>query len=182
MVIVKSTTTVATTAATAWRQDTVDRVTRTSTRTRTTDAHSSSSACLGRNSRTCSDFFPRSTRPGSVVLRAMDIVVNTPHGDADVSIVAHGPDATLADLLVMVTGQAVPLLADVDGHPVRCSTVLDRSGPRHGQRRHDRTRATRTRHGERDRTRPAHGQRFRPQRPTRSGALPNRSRTSTLGR
>ena len=58
----------------------------------------------------------------------MDIVVNTPHGDADVSIVAHGPDATLADLLVMVTGQAVPLLADVDGHPVRCSTVLDRAG------------------------------------------------------
>jgi S-DNA-T family DNA segregation ATPase FtsK/SpoIIIE len=58
----------------------------------------------------------------------MDIVVNTPHGDADVSIVAHGPDATLADLLVMVTGQAVPLLADVDGHPVRCSTVLAGAG------------------------------------------------------
>ncbi len=58
----------------------------------------------------------------------MDIVVNTPHGDADVSILAHGPDATLADLLVMVTGQAVPLLADVDGHTVRCSTALDSAG------------------------------------------------------
>ncbi len=55
-------------------------------------------------------------------------------------------------------------------------------GPRHGQRRHDRTRATGTRHGERDRTRPAHGQRFRPERPTRPRALPDRSRTSTLGR
>jgi hypothetical protein len=65
---------------------------------------------------------------GSVVLPAMDIVVITPHGDADVSIVEHGPDATLADLLAMVTGQAVPLLADLDGHPVSCSTALGEAG------------------------------------------------------
>lgn len=66
--------------------------------------------------------------PSSVVFCGMDIVVSTLHGDADVSIVAHGPGATLADLLTVVTGQAVPRLAAVDGHPVTCSTPLDQAG------------------------------------------------------
>lgn len=55
----------------------------------------------------------------------MDIVVRTPHGDADVSIVRHGPDATLADVIVAVTGQAVPRVAHVDDRIIDCSTLVD---------------------------------------------------------
>jgi hypothetical protein len=58
----------------------------------------------------------------------MDIVVRTPHGDADVSVGVHAPDATLGDLIGTVTGQAVPRLAVVDDRAVDCSTPLDDVG------------------------------------------------------
>jgi len=55
----------------------------------------------------------------------MDLVVRTPHGDADVTIVRHGPHTTLGDLIVAVTGQAVPRVARVDDRTVDCSTLID---------------------------------------------------------
>ena len=58
----------------------------------------------------------------------MDIVVRTPHGDADVHIGAHGATTTLGDLIGEVTGQAVPRLARVDDLMVDCSTPLDEVG------------------------------------------------------
>ena len=45
---------------------------------------------------------------GSVVFTAMDIVVRTPHGDADVSIASRAPTTTLGEVVAAVTGQAVP--------------------------------------------------------------------------
>ncbi len=65
---------------------------------------------------------------GSVVFTLMDIVVRTPHGDADVSIVAHTSATTLGDVLAMVTGQAVPRLALIDGHTIDATTPLDDAG------------------------------------------------------
>ena len=67
-------------------------------------------------------------RAGSVVFSLMDIVVHTPHGDADVSIVAHTPGATLGELVTEVTGQAVPRLALVDGRAVDAGTPLEDTG------------------------------------------------------
>lgn len=58
----------------------------------------------------------------------MDIVVRTPHGDADVSLGVHAPGATLGDLIGTVTGQAVPRVALVDERTVDCSTRLDDVG------------------------------------------------------
>ena len=66
--------------------------------------------------------------PGSVVFRLMDIVVRTPHGDADVSIVAHTPTTTLGDVLSVITGQAVPRLALIDGRTVDAATPLNDAG------------------------------------------------------
>ncbi|WP_420452397.1 hypothetical protein [Ilumatobacter sp.] len=51
----------------------------------------------------------------------MDVVVRTPHGSADVDLVAAPPSATLADLLEAVTGQAAPATARVDGRTVSTS-------------------------------------------------------------
>jgi hypothetical protein len=67
-------------------------------------------------------------RAGSVVFEVMDIVVHTPHGDADVSIVAHTSGATLGELVTEITGQAVPRLALVDGRAVDAATPLDDTG------------------------------------------------------
>jgi len=53
----------------------------------------------------------------------MDFSVRSPHGDADVSVDADDA-ATLADLIVAVTGQAVPRLLLVDGRPVLSSTPV----------------------------------------------------------
>ena len=58
----------------------------------------------------------------------MDIVVRTPHGDADVSIVATTATTTLGDVISTITGQAVPRLALIDGRPVDASTLLDDAG------------------------------------------------------
>ena len=55
----------------------------------------------------------------------MDLVVRTPHGDADVTIVRHGPSCTLADLIAAVSGQAVPKVARVDDRTIDCATPLD---------------------------------------------------------
>lgn len=55
----------------------------------------------------------------------MDIVVRTPHGDADVSVVWRDGSVTLGELIGVITGQAVPRLALVDGRGVACSTPLD---------------------------------------------------------
>jgi S-DNA-T family DNA segregation ATPase FtsK/SpoIIIE len=58
----------------------------------------------------------------------MDIVVRTPHGDADVSIVAHMPTTTLGDVIAAISGQAVPRLALIDGHAIDAATLLDDAG------------------------------------------------------
>jgi len=55
----------------------------------------------------------------------MDVVVRTPHGDADIDIVAAPTDTTLADLLRAVTGQAPPATSRVDGRTVSTSRLLD---------------------------------------------------------
>lgn len=54
----------------------------------------------------------------------MDVVVRTPHGDADIDIVAAPSDTTLADLLRAVTGQAAPATARVDGRAVATTRLL----------------------------------------------------------
>ncbi len=54
----------------------------------------------------------------------MDVVVRTPHGDADVDVLAAPADATLADLLQTVTGQAAPSTARVDERTVPTSRRL----------------------------------------------------------
>jgi hypothetical protein len=54
----------------------------------------------------------------------MDIVVRTPHGDADITVGGDIAHSTLGDLVGRVTGQAVPRLADVDGRAVDCATPL----------------------------------------------------------
>jgi len=55
----------------------------------------------------------------------MDIVVRTPHGNADVSVGDYPPTATLGDLIGVITGQATPRLARVDGRSVSCAAPLD---------------------------------------------------------
>lgn len=55
----------------------------------------------------------------------MDVVVRTPHGDADIDIVAAPNDATLADLLRAVTGQASPATARLDGRAVATTHLLN---------------------------------------------------------
>jgi hypothetical protein len=56
----------------------------------------------------------------------MDLVVRTPHGDADVAIVRQS--CTLGDLIAAVTGQAVPRVARVDDRTLDCATPLDDAG------------------------------------------------------
>ncbi|MGB3737594.1 MAG: hypothetical protein WA964_21770 [Ilumatobacter sp.] len=48
----------------------------------------------------------------------MDVVVRTPHGDADIDIVAAPASTTLKELLRAVTGQAPPATTRVDGRAV----------------------------------------------------------------
>ena len=62
----------------------------------------------------------------------MDIVVTTPHGDADIRVANPRPTTTLADVIVAVTGQAAPAVVRVDGHLLDASTPLARSGLLHG--------------------------------------------------
>jgi S-DNA-T family DNA segregation ATPase FtsK/SpoIIIE len=62
------------------------------------------------------------------VFNVMDIVVRTPHGDADVSIVATTATTTLGDVISAITGQAVPRLALIDGRPVDAGTQFTDAG------------------------------------------------------
>lgn len=54
--------------------------------------------------------------------------MRTPHGDADVSVRATAPGVTLRDLVRLVTGQAVPPVAEVDGRAVDTATPLAEAG------------------------------------------------------
>ena len=54
----------------------------------------------------------------------MDLVVRSPHGDADVSVDADLVTTTLGDVVASVTGQAVPAIVVVDGRVLPASTVL----------------------------------------------------------
>lgn len=63
-----------------------------------------------------------------VVSGAMDVVVRTPHGDADIDIVSAPGTTTLGDLITAVTGQAPPTVARVDGRTVTASQPLTSLG------------------------------------------------------
>ena len=54
----------------------------------------------------------------------MDLVVRSPHGDADVSIDTDLTTTTLGDTVAAVTGQAVPAIVEVDGRILPASTPL----------------------------------------------------------
>jgi S-DNA-T family DNA segregation ATPase FtsK/SpoIIIE len=62
------------------------------------------------------------------VLLSMEIVVRTPHGDADVSIVSASADTTVGGVVAAVTGQAMPRLVQIDDHVVDATTPLDDAG------------------------------------------------------
>jgi len=62
----------------------------------------------------------------------MDIVVRTPHGDADVTVGDHGAAACLARLVADVTGQAAPSVVVVDGRALDGSTTIDDAGLNRG--------------------------------------------------
>src|SRR6187431_17877 len=54
----------------------------------------------------------------------MDLVVRSPHGDADVSVDTDLTTTTLGDTVAAVTGQAVPAIVEVDGRVLPASTPL----------------------------------------------------------
>ncbi|MET0663581.1 MAG: hypothetical protein ABWZ42_10665 [Ilumatobacteraceae bacterium] len=54
----------------------------------------------------------------------MDLVVRSPHGDADVSVDADLATTTLGDTVAAATGQAVPAIVEVDGRILPASTPL----------------------------------------------------------
>ena len=54
----------------------------------------------------------------------MDLVVRTPHGDADLSVVSSPDTATLADLVEVATGQVAPPLVRIDDRPIDAATRL----------------------------------------------------------
>jgi S-DNA-T family DNA segregation ATPase FtsK/SpoIIIE len=58
----------------------------------------------------------------------MEIVVRTPHGDADVSIAVHAATTTLGEVIAAVTGQAIPRLVSVDNRLIDAGTRLDEVG------------------------------------------------------
>ena len=64
-------------------------------------------------------------RPTVLLSGGMDVVVRTPHGDADIDIVAAPTDTTLADLVRAVTGQAPPPTAVIDGRTVSTARLVD---------------------------------------------------------
>lgn len=58
----------------------------------------------------------------------MDVVVRTPHGDADVEIVAAPSTCTIGELLQAITGQAAPATARIDQHTVSTSRPIREVG------------------------------------------------------
>jgi S-DNA-T family DNA segregation ATPase FtsK/SpoIIIE len=62
----------------------------------------------------------------------VEIVVTTPHGDADIRVANRRATTTLAELIAVATGQASPAVVRVDGRTVDASTTLDHTGLRRG--------------------------------------------------
>ncbi len=58
----------------------------------------------------------------------MDVVLRTPHGEAEISLRANDHTCTLADAIMQVTGRTAPPIAFVDGRAVPSATPLDGSG------------------------------------------------------
>ncbi len=54
--------------------------------------------------------------------------MRTPHGAADISIRAHAPTTTVHDLVRLVTGQAVPPVAELDGRAIDTSQTIAAAG------------------------------------------------------
>ena len=58
----------------------------------------------------------------------MDVVIRTPHGEAEITIARAGDATALADVVERVTGSASPPTADVDGRAVLTTATLGSSG------------------------------------------------------
>ena len=62
----------------------------------------------------------------------MDVVIRTPHGEAEVTVAQSGPDATIADLVERVTGRPAPAVVELDGRTVASATPLEVADLLHG--------------------------------------------------
>ena len=58
----------------------------------------------------------------------MDVVIRTPHGEAEVTIARAGEATAIADIVERVTGSASPPIADVDGRAVLTTATIGGSG------------------------------------------------------
>jgi S-DNA-T family DNA segregation ATPase FtsK/SpoIIIE len=58
----------------------------------------------------------------------MDVVIRTPHGEAEITIARAGEAAAIADIVERVTGSASPPTADVDGRAILTTATIDGSG------------------------------------------------------
>jgi S-DNA-T family DNA segregation ATPase FtsK/SpoIIIE len=62
----------------------------------------------------------------------VEIVVTTPHGDADIRVTNQRAITTLAEIIVAATGQAAPAVVSVDGRTVEAARTLEHAGLRRG--------------------------------------------------
>ena len=58
----------------------------------------------------------------------MDVVIRTPHGEAEITIARAGEATAIADIVQRVTGSASPPVADVDGRAVHTKATIGSSG------------------------------------------------------
>ncbi len=58
----------------------------------------------------------------------MDVVIRTPHGEAEITIARAGEATAIADVVERVTGSASPPTADVDGRAVLTTATIGSSG------------------------------------------------------
>jgi S-DNA-T family DNA segregation ATPase FtsK/SpoIIIE len=58
----------------------------------------------------------------------VDVVIRTPHGDAEVRVAPVSPSTRLADVVEAVTGRVAPPVVDVDGRAVPATTSLHEAG------------------------------------------------------
>ena len=58
----------------------------------------------------------------------MDVVIRTPHGEAEITIARAGEATAIADIVERVTGSASPPIADVDGRAVLTTATIGSSG------------------------------------------------------
>ena len=58
----------------------------------------------------------------------MDVVIRTPHGEAEITIARAGEVTAIADIVERVTGSASPPTADVDGRAVLTTATIGNSG------------------------------------------------------